>query len=46
MKLEKLFGQFYGPRVGFADTQSFLGMLWVQVAYLKVVLWAPWMCSG
>ena len=36
MIFEKLFGQLYGPRVGFADTQSVLGKLWVPVAILKL----------
>ena len=46
MIVEKLFGRFYWPRVEMQILKVFLGMLWVQVEYLIIVLWAPWMCSG
>jgi hypothetical protein len=45
MKVEKLFGQLYRPRVGIADTQ-FFGEAVGPSCDRKVVLWAPWMCFG
>ena len=36
MIFEKLFGQLYGPRVGFADTQIFWGSCGSQLRMVKL----------